>query len=160
MKIIDEKGKLFGFINVIDLLVIVVLAMVVVVGAKRLSSRPTVSDSSTKGTITYEVQDVRDVTVENIVVGDPIYHYDKGTYIGKIVDVKVEPFKDFLDYEGEWVYAEREDRYVVTMQVEADIKESAEFYTAGGEQTRVGAQQRLKNKRAAYFGICVGIDVE
>ena len=160
MKIVDEKGKLFGLVNLIDLLVVLVLVAVVFGGVKRLGSRPAVSDSSSKGIVTYEIKEVRQVTVDNIVVGDPIYHYDKGTYIGTIVDKKVEPFKDYVEYNGQWVNAEKEGRYVVTIEVEADVKESTENFVVGGEQTRVGVEQRLKNKRAAYFGNCLGIELK
>ena len=39
MKIIDKKGRLFGLINIIDLLVIVLLIALVAVGAKRFGNK-------------------------------------------------------------------------------------------------------------------------
>lgn len=55
MKVIDEKGKLFGKLNVIDLLVIVlVIAVAVVLGGKLLSKDDTVAASTT--TLTYTVR--------------------------------------------------------------------------------------------------------
>lgn len=54
MKVFDEKGKLFGKINVIDLLVIVLIAVaIIVVGAKVLggnAGEPANPDSSQTGT--------------------------------------------------------------------------------------------------------------
>lgn len=55
MKVIDEKGKLFGKLNIIDLLVIVlIIAVAVVLGAKLLGGEDTVAAASTK--LTYVVR--------------------------------------------------------------------------------------------------------
>lgn len=60
MKIIDEKGKLFGKINVIDLLVLVlIVAALILVAARFLApSGSNVIDSTTKLTYTTQVSGV------------------------------------------------------------------------------------------------------
>ena len=84
MKIIDKKGRLFGLINIVDLLIIILLLALVAVGVKRFGNKAAVGEATTKkGVITAEIKDVRDVTAKNVKVGDPIYDYDKGTLIGK-----------------------------------------------------------------------------
>ncbi len=56
MKIIDEKGKLFGKLNIIDLLVIVlVIAVAVVVGVKFLGGRSLGINASSASKLTYVV---------------------------------------------------------------------------------------------------------
>lgn len=56
MKVIDEKGKLFGKLNIIDLLVIVlIIAVAIVLGAKLLGGDDTVATASTKLTYTVRV---------------------------------------------------------------------------------------------------------
>lgn len=160
MKIINEKGKLFGIINIIDLTVLIVLALIIVGGAKRMKSKPIVSNESSKAIITYEVSDIRMVSVENIVVGDPIYHYDKGVYIGDIIEVEHKPFLEPVEGNGEWINAEVPEKYVAVFKVEADVRDNPDVIIAGGEQTRVGAQFRLKNKRIAFFGTVLEVDVQ
>ncbi|MDO5725496.1 MAG: DUF4330 domain-containing protein [Tissierellia bacterium] len=161
MKIIDKKGKLFGVINIIDLLVLILLLFAIVGGAKRLMSKPQLSEGVKKAVVTYEVSEIRTVSVENIVVGEKIYHYDKGAYIGEIVDKKVEPYKEKIEKpDGTWGFEEVPEKYNVIIKIEGDIKESPEFYSFGGEQTRVGIQYRMKTKRAAFFGTCLGIDIK
>ncbi len=94
MKIINEKGKLFGIINIIDLTVLLVVGLILVGGAKRMKSKPIIVNDETKAIITYEVSDIRMVSVENIVVGDSLYHYDKGGYIGEIIETNYEQYTE------------------------------------------------------------------
>lgn len=161
MKIINEKGKLFGIINIIDLLVILIIALLVVGGVKRVkTSRPDMVSETKKATVTIEVSEVRKPTVDGLVVGDPIYHYDKGNYFGKIVDVKVEPYREPVESgDGKWINAEVPDKYVATLTVEADAVETPDVIIIGGEQTRIGHQFRLKNKKVAVFGTILGVEV-
>ena len=161
MKIIDKKGRLFGLINIIDLLVIVLLIALVAGGAKRFGNKGPVGEVTTKkGVITAEVKDVRDVTANNIKVGDPIYDYDKGTYLGKIASAEVEPYKDTTEYQGKFYNSEVPGKYRVTMTIDADVKDTQDFYQVGTEQVRIGAEMRIKNKRIATFMTILGVEVK
>lgn len=160
MKIVNEKGKLFGLINIIDLIVVLILALIVVGGASRLKTKPIIVNEDSKAVITFEVSDVRMATVENIIVGDPIYHYDKGGFIGNITDVKVEPYKEPVESNGQWVNAEIPEKYVATFTVDADVRDNPDVIIAGNEQTRIGVQFRVKNKRIAFFGTVMKIEVQ
>ena len=162
MKIINEKGKLFGIINIIDLIVILVIALLVVGGAKRIvKSRPEVISEVKKATVTIEISDIRKPTVEGFAIGDPIYHYDKGQYLGKIVDKKVTEYREKVESgDGKWNLAVVPEKYVATLTVEADAKETTEAIIVGGEQMRIGAQFRLKTKKATAFGTVLGVEVK
>lgn len=159
MKLINEKGKLFGIINIIDLAVVLILGLLVVGGAMRMRSKPIVVNQSSKAHITYEVADIRMVSVDNINVGDPLYHYDKGDFVGTIIEKEVEAFTDPLERDGEWINAEVPGKYVVTFVVESDVRDNPDVIVVGGEQTRVGIQYRLKNKNIAFFGTVLGMEV-
>ena len=160
MTIIDKKGKLFGKINIIDLLVLIIVVGLIAFGAKRMGSGK-VSQSETKeALVTYEIAEIRQLSVDQIKVGDPLYHYDKGTYIGTIESVDVEPYRDVLEYNGRWVEAEVPKKFVANIVVKANIEETDQYYLVGGEQTRVGIQFRLKNKNFAAFGTVLDVKVE
>lgn len=159
MKIINEKGKLFGLINIIDLAVVLILGLLVVGGAIRMKSKPIIVSETSKAHITYEVADIRMVSVDSIQVGDPLYHYDKGEFIGTIIEKEVEPFTEPLEKDGEWVNAEVPGKYVVTFVVESDVRDNPDVIVVGGEQTRVGIQYRMKNKNIAFFGTALGMEV-
>ncbi len=87
-----------------------------------MKSKPIIVNDETKAIITYEVSDIRMVSVENIVVGDSLYHYDKGGYIGEIIETNYEPYTEPVESDGKWVDAEVPNKYVVTFKVEADVK--------------------------------------
>lgn len=161
MKIIDKKGRLFGLINIVDLLIIVLLLALVAVGVKRFGNKGAVGEATTKkGVITAEIKDVRDVTAKNVKVGDPIYDYDKGTLIGKILTAEVEPYKDKTEYQGKFFNSEVPGKYRVIMTIDADVKETQDFYQVGTEQIRVGAEMRIKNKSISSFMTILGIEVK
>ena len=159
MKIINEKGKLFGIINIIDLSILLILALIIVGGYSRLKSQPISSSEESEAIIKMEVSNIRMVTVESIVPGDPIYHYDKGTYIGEILEVSHKPYTEPLEYNGEWIDAELPDKYVASFTVKAAARDNADVVIVGGEQFRVGAQFRLKNKKATFFATVLGVAV-
>lgn len=161
MKIIDKKGRLFGLINIVDLLIIILLLALVAVGVKRFGNKAAVGEATTKkGVITAEIKDVRDVTAKNVKVGDPIYDYDKGTLIGKILTAEVEPYKDETEYQGKFFNSEVPGKYRVIMTIDADVKETQDFYQVGTEQIRVGAEMRIKNKSISSFMTILGIEVK
>lgn len=161
MKIIDKKGRLFGLINIVDLLIIILLLALVAVGVKRFGNKAAVGEATTKkGVITAEIKDVRDVTAKNVKVGDPIYDYDKGTLIGKILTAEVEPYKDETEYQGKFYNSEVPGKYRVIMTIDADVKETQDFYQVGTEQIRIGAEMRIKNKSISSFMTILGIEVK
>lgn len=161
MKIIDKKGRLFGLINIVDLLIIILLLALVAVGVKRFGNKAAVGEATTKkGVITAEIKDVRDVTAKNVKVGDPIYDYDKGTLIGKILTAEVEPYKDKTEYQGKFFNSEVPGKYRVIMTIDADVKETQDFYQVGTEQIRIGAEMRIKNKNITSFMTILGIEVK
>lgn len=160
MKIINEKGKLFGIINIIDLSVLLIVGLLIVGGAKRMKTKPITATETSKAIVTFEVSNVRMPSVENIVVGDPIYHYDKGTYIGDILEVSYVPYMEPVESGDKWVNAEVPGKYVVTFKAEADVKDSPDVTLVGGEQTRIGTQFRLKNKKVSFFATVLGVEIK
>ncbi len=159
MKIINEKGKLFGIINIIDLSILLIIGLIIVGAFMRMRTKPIIANETTEGIITFEIADIRMVSIENMIVGEPMYFYDKGTYIGEIIDVSYEPYKEVVEFEGKWISAEVPEKYVALLKVKSNVKDSPDVVIAGGEQIRVGALMRLKNKSVTFFGTVLGVEV-
>lgn len=160
MKIVNDKGKLFGIINIIDLSVLLILVLLIIGGAQRLKNKPIIASETSIATITLEVSDVRFATVENIKEGDPIYHYDKGGYIGTIENVSYEPYQEPVEVDGKWVNMDVPEKYVAVFKVKAEVKDSPDVIIAGDEQIRIGVEFRVKNKSIAFFARVMGVEVE
>lgn len=154
---IDKKGKIFGKINVIDCLFLLILIVAIAGGITRFKDSSITVESTSKGKMTLLVDNVRTPSVENITEGQDLYSYDKGVFMGKIVGKTVRSYEDAVEYEGQWVNAPVPDKYSVYLDVEVDIKESDKSYVVGGEEVRVGNEYRVKTKTSAFTGICIGI---
>lgn len=160
MGIINKKGKIFGIINVIDLAVIVLLALVVGGGISRFKrTAPQVIAQSQKAIVEVQISEVRQATVDAANVGDNVYHYDRGQLFGTIVDKKVENIQREVETsDGNIVLAEVPERYNVLLYIEADATDFTDNISIGGEQIRVGAQYRLKNKSIAVFTTVLNVE--
>ncbi len=161
MKIIDKKGKIFGFINIIDLVVILILGIVIVGGVSRFrKAAPQIVEQNQKALIELEVSEIRQPSVDGLQVGDELFHYDKGQYFGKIVDIKIENFKEAVSTsDGKIVLADVPGKYNALVYVEANAVDTTNAIVVGGEQLRIGAQYRLKNKKVAVFGTIFKVDI-
>lgn len=94
MKIIDQNGRLFGKISVIDLLVVAVV--VVMAAALNFKSEQTHTGTTvTEQPITFQIRarGVRTYVVDAIRVGDGLYdqnYASGGRSLGEITDIQVE----------------------------------------------------------------------
>lgn len=159
MKMIDQKGRLFGLINIIDLLFILIILFALVGGVKKYQQKVPVAEGTKEGTVTFLVTNIRQLSIDQMVIGDQIYHYDKGGLLGSIEEVKSEPYTDLVEYQGGWVDAPVPNKYQAYLKVKVDYTESQDAYTVGGEAMRVGSEYRLKTKRNTFYGTCVDMSV-
>lgn len=157
---IDKKGKLFGIINIIDLLFILILGVALVGGFLRFKDSNIVAESTNPGKISFLVDDVRQATVDNILEGQDLYHYDKGIFLGKITAVEVSPYKKPTEFQGEWIEAEVPGKNSILITLDVEVTQNEKSYLIGGEEIRVGNEYRVKSKTSAFTGVCVGIYVE
>ncbi len=105
--IIDKKGKLFGKINIIDFLILVVILLaIVVVGARFI--KPAGGDAETIQ-MQFYIEEVDNWVAEKVQVGDALYD---GTYelsLGTVTAVETsEPRTWGLTQDGQYVLAPRE----------------------------------------------------
>jgi|SRR5690554_2128119 len=159
MKVIDKKGRLFGIINVIDLMVLLVLVFLILGGVYRMMSKPGRLKETTKAYITYEVPNIKMTTISNLKKGDLLYTYDKDELLGTIVESTYEPYSELLEREGEWVNAVVPEKYTLTLVVKADVVDNPDSIIGGGEEIRADVQYRLKNKKIAFFATVTEVEL-
>jgi hypothetical protein len=91
MKIIDEKGKLFGIINIIDLCMLLVVLVLAIGGVLYFSKERTKTTVETKDFyLTILCEQHREEVMDAIVVGDRLY-YGNQFINAEITDVWSEP---------------------------------------------------------------------
>lgn len=155
MKIVDEKGKLFGKINVIDLLVVVLIAAALILLAVRFLApgRGNVLDSTTKLTYTTKVSGVeQDVYAEVLRQLDNAGGKDQLMADGKLVDayitgVVAAPHEEYTtDAQGNTVCTVEDfegGRLDLTFTVEANVADPI-TNKVGTQEVRVAKNHIVK----------------
>lgn len=153
MKIVDEKGRLFGRVNVIDLLVVlVVLAAVAAVGWKVVGSRIAASMAPEAPVYEYRVlcsqvyPEVSDFA--QTCIGDQLLTND-GRLDGEIVDVvSSQHIPSALDDAGDGPAPDAPDLrdLVFTIRCRVKVKEDG-VYLVGNQEIRVGKVHLVKSTK-------------
>ena len=101
-RILDERGRIFGKVSIIDLLVLLVIIAVVVFAVVRMTGS---SSQEAPLRVTYTVEAIRQASVDQLVekaetkgtVSD-----EGGTVLGKVEEVVVRPsLEEYLTPQGE-----------------------------------------------------------
>lgn len=140
MKMIDQKGKLFGIINLFDLLVLLLLvALIVGVGYKYIIVNPTVALNESELEVTLWVEDVRQVTVDVINVGDLVREYDSNLFFGEIIKKEVTPhYEPAETADGRIVNAQVEGKYDVYMKLKCKGIVSDNAISIASKEIKIG----------------------
>ena len=143
---IDNKGKLFGKISIVDLLI--VLLVVVAIGAAvfkfGFSAHKDVNEAGSKIEYVVKVEGVRDFTVNSIKEGAELYDDESDALIGTVKGIEVKESMDYaLKNDGTTVYTSKPDRYDVYLTVESDARILNGAYFAGGTK-EIGAFSGFK----------------
>jgi len=132
-KIIDEHGRVFGKISIIDFLVVLVVLLIGAGLYVRYNILEMTSVSTETGTITYRVviNGIREYTVNALKTGDALYDRNNsgGYSIGTITDIAVSDAKKASQkLDGTVVLGDYEGRYDVTLTVTAKGAQSGGRY--------------------------------
>lgn len=102
-KIIDRNGRLFGFISVIDLLVIVVVAVMGFALYTKNTQMAITSTNTADQTITYQIlaSGIRTYVAEAVREGDQLFDPDRssGGTLGTITDIQLMPGTKLAEFD-------------------------------------------------------------
>jgi hypothetical protein len=97
-RFLDERGRILGKVNIIDLLVLLVIIAVVVFAVVRMTGG---SSKPVPVRVTYTVEAVRQATVDALQAKGTVTD-DGGTVLGEVEDVVVTPtLEEFMAPDGE-----------------------------------------------------------
>lgn len=160
--IIDKKKRLFGLINLLDLVVLLLIIAIVGFGFMRMNKHEQIVDTNIeKATIRVIATDVTQGLVDALEVGDELVFSVKGSTFGKIVSFEPVPYRELASgADGETYYIEVEGKYNVNMVIEADVKQDAYGFMVSGNQIYIGQENRLKSRICVFDTLVDGIDAE
>ncbi len=91
-KLINEKGKLFGLINIIDLFILItIIGAVAFVGAKFLNPSVSIISNQDDIELTFFSEQVYSFVADNLEINGLVVDDTKGVDLGRITDFKIEP---------------------------------------------------------------------
>jgi len=163
LKIIDHKGKLFGWINIIDLFVIaaiLVLAAAVVLrftGVREMRHEI----GSTPVTVKVVINEVRQETVDAIQEGDLVRDAAGGQVVGNVVDKEWETHrKQVSTADGRVVWAEIPERYSVYLTLDALGHDLGHVFRIASHELRVGTSITLYTRDYSVASTVLEYDFE
>lgn len=121
-KFIDNKGKLFGVVSIVDILVVLVVIVLGIGVYVRffVNEETAIVQPQEEITFSINLKSLRSFSAESFEVGDKVYD-ENGTYLGKITDVKiVDATGSSQLIDGTTVEAPIIDKYDVTLTINGE----------------------------------------
>lgn len=162
MKLLDDKGRLFGKINIIDLS-IVLFIIVALLGINYklglLKKLNTESQTVQKHIIRIWIKDIASYTVDEIKLEDIVQEQRSNIEIGKIVEKEVIPTrKTTSDLNGKWVISEVPERSDVIIKLETTSSSAVDNIKLGSIDAKVGASIILKGPKFQVESFIIGVE--
>lgn len=161
-KFIDKKGRIFGIISVIDIIVIAVVVVLAFAIYTKFFVLENTAVATADSEIGYNVTigNVRNYISDNIKVGDKIYDSETGAQIGTITDVSVSDAETQLALDdGTYVMAPCENRYDVVVSVDAaGIISDGRYYINRNYELNMGLTKNLCTKYVSFSAVITGIE--
>lgn len=150
MKVIDEKGRLFGKVNLIDLLVVLIIVLAAAALLWKFAGNKAVEAVSAKpktATFTVLVQDVPEEVCEfaQTQIGQQL------TNSGKLLDGTVTAV--------EQKPVENQKNPDLYLTVQADVSYASYVYKVGSQEVRVGFEYILKTSAFEVTGTVCDLEV-
>lgn len=155
MKIIDEKGKLFGKINIIDLIIVLVIFALAAATFIKFRTSDAYMSKDTIIEYTLLVENVRTPTVDAIKEKTGgIIDYETKKEIGDIVDMEVFGASELeLMTDGTYKEVKFKDKYDLLLKIQTKGTETEDnFYTLSGKKLVVGDEITIYNEYASTIG--------
>lgn len=162
MKFIDEKGRIFGKLNIIDILIVAVVILALLgVNYKfglleKFSPKETVQKPAI---VKLWVKNVSNYTVASINEGDTVKELKSNATIGKIVQKEARPGRDYgTDAEGKWVLSEVPEKGDVFITLETNSPLGTQDIKLGSKEAKVGASLEIKGPKFQVTAYVIGVE--
>jgi hypothetical protein len=153
--IIDKKGRLFGKISIIDILIIGVLLVAIVAGYKYFapSAAGSIPEKQDKLQIVFYQEEVNDFTAHAVKKGDPAKDAILHTSLGQVVDVETDKSVSWVKSDkGEFFASSKEGYSSVYITLEASGSTGGSGAVVGGSTYYIGQIVTLHAGNAAFYG--------
>lgn len=155
-KLIDEKGRLFGAVSLIDILAVLIVVVLGFAVYTRFFTKEATAVAAVNDTFEYDlrIENVRMLTIDALREGDRIYDTDNDIYLGTITGIEYEDaLVESKLADGTYAYAPAENRYDVTLHITAEgLVSSGRYYASRSFEISANAQVWFHTKYCSTSG--------
>ena len=150
LTLLDSKGRLFGKINVFDIIVVVaVIGLVAGFGMRFISTEAQrIFDANTPFYVTFVIERIREYSVDGVRMGDQFME-QHAQRLGEVVQLRTEPARQIMHKDdGTAVFALMEDRYniFITLRCYGSVTDHG-FYINGNRLVAPGSTVRIQSQQ-------------
>lgn len=143
---IDKKGKLFGKINIIDLLIVLLILVFLIGGYFRLTKVNTMQNVNDEdATMVLLLEDVNESFTKIINKDDPIRDSVRGFELGVVKDVHIEEHKELLNENNTLVYKSIPGKYDIEITLDVKGIFDGDGLLISSKRYFVGSETRIKS---------------
>lgn len=158
--LIDSKGKLFGKINIIDLLLVLLICVLIAGGVYKFNSIRNISNKDQNQiNVAIEFEDEKKGFVDAVKEGDVLFDSVRGTEFGKVISKTVKPHRELVvNKDGTVEYKEIPGSFDGEIAIEAMAIIDDDGILVGTKPTYIGSEIRLKS--TLYVFNCKVADIK
>ncbi len=159
MAFIDKKGKIFGLINIVDLLIIATVIVFVVGGTLKFGKINKISQEGTQEiNMSIKVEGVSAGLANAIKKDDLLKDSVRGTDFGKVLGKKITPHKEMaIDQSGKVEFLEVPDSFDVEIDIVARGTFTDNGVLLGNNSVFIGSEIRLKSSLYVFDSKIINI---
>jgi hypothetical protein len=161
--IMDKKGKIFGKVSILDILIMLAVAAAVLGVLYRVVLTENIGLETRKVEIEYKlrINGVREDLFTNIEIGDEVVDGVDRSELGVIVDIEREPYYEYIELiTGDYGIARSPNRYIITIIMRAEAEyNSHEGYFIDGEYHIATGHFLMPATRGVSFGAASVFDI-
>ncbi len=160
MKIIDEKGRLFKLINIVDLLVIIAIILVIGGVFYALSNSGAITVAPKEYYVaTVKCKQVTQSVADNLNYDDQIVY--NNTFVNghvlsnEVVSAQIE----MLNSDNQLILVDHPELLDMTVDIVIEVDQGAKFVLLGKYQVNIGKELVVKTARVEVEGIVTDLQV-
>lgn len=157
---IDSKGKLFGKINIIDLVLVLVVGVLIAGGVYKFSNMQNIStEDQKKISVSIELEGEKKGLVDAIKDGDILLDSVRGTEFGKVIGKTIKPHLEMVvNKDGTVEYREIPGNFDAEVKIDAMAIIDEDGILVGTKPLYIGSEIRLKSN--LYVFTCKVLDIK
>ncbi|WP_432665987.1 DUF4330 domain-containing protein [Wukongibacter baidiensis] len=163
MKIIDNKGKIFGLINYLDLMVLLVVVLLVgkfyILDNNENSKEFLQSQASREMLLTYNVSGIKDISIKSVKEGDIFRDVETKSTLGEVVKVEVtDHLMQTTDKDGNVIHSKVPGRYDMRIVLKCGANITDRDIKISKVEIQIGRSMFIESRMIRFQSVIEGIE--